>query len=85
MRPADEPVQSASPRDQLVARPQIEVIGIGEYECSAQFFDLCGREGLDGRLCANRCEDGRDEVAVRCVEDARAGAVVARGNVELEH
>ena len=45
------------------------------------YLDMFGREGLDRRLRA----DGREEVAVRCGEYARARAVVFGGDLEFEH
>ena len=85
MRPAHEPMQATQPSHHIVAGTQVEMIGIGKHKRGAQFLDLCGREGLDRCLRANRREDGREKVAVRCSENPRAGAVVFGCDGEFEH
>ena len=40
MRPADEAVQAAPPRDQLVAGTQIEVIGVAEDDLRAGLLEV---------------------------------------------
>jgi hypothetical protein len=83
--PAHEPVQATQAGHHIVTGTQIEVVCIREHECSAQFFDLCGRERFDRRLRANRGKDGSEQVAVRRGEDSRAGAIVFSCDAELEH
>lgn len=61
------------------------MIGVAQDERGVDVLKMFGREGLDRCLRANRREDGSEEVAVRCGEDARAGAVVAGGDGILEH
>ena len=39
-RPADEAVQAAAPRDQLVAGPQQQVIGVAEDDLRADLFEV---------------------------------------------
>jgi len=46
---------------------------------------VLGREGFDGRLRAFGRENRREEVAVRCGEDSRAGMVVFGGNLKFKH
>src|SRR5262245_8158401 len=79
MRPADEPVQSAPPRDQLVAGPQIEVIGVAEDELGARLLQIALTHRLDASLCADRHERG-------CLRDAmwRAELAQTRGAVGCE-
>ena len=38
--PADEAVQPAAPRDQLVARPQVQVIGVAEDDLGAEILEV---------------------------------------------
>src|SRR5690349_600880 len=59
MRPADEPVQPASSSDQLVARPQIQVIGVAENDLRASLFQVAMMRRLDAPLRADRHERGR--------------------------
>ena len=61
------------------------MIGVAQHKRGIDILEVFGREGLDRRLRANGRKDRRDEVAVRCGEYARAGAVAARSNGELEH
>ncbi len=41
--PADEPVQAAAARDQPVARPQVEVVGVAEDDLGAELLELLRR------------------------------------------
>ena len=61
------------------------MIGVGEHERGAQFLDLGRRERLDRCLRADGRKDRREEVAVRCGENPRAGAVVAGCDGKFEH
>jgi hypothetical protein len=83
--PAHEPMQTTQPGNHIVAGPQIEMIGIGKYQCGAHLLDLDWRERLDRCLRANRREDWREKVAMRCGEDPRAGTVVFGGDGEFKH
>ena len=85
MRPAHETMQTAQASHHVITRTQVEVIGVGKHQRGAQVFDLGGRERLDRRLRAHGRKDRREQVAVRCGEDPRAGAVIFGGDSELEH
>ena len=61
------------------------MIGVAQDKSGVDVFQMFGRESLDGRLRAHGREDRRDEVAVRCGEDAGAGAVVFGYDLEFKH
>ncbi len=63
--PAHEAVQPAQAPDRLVARPQVEMVGIAEEELNAQFFQQMLRDSLDRALGADRHEDRRLDRSVR--------------------
>ena len=83
--PLHEIVQPAQVAHELVARTQVEVIGVAQDKSGVDVFEMFGRESLDGRLCANRREDRREQVAVRCSENACTGAFVFGCNLEFKH
>ena len=72
-RPGHELVQAAELPDRLVAGPQEQVIGVGQDDLRVQIVQQIAREdALNGPLRADRHEDGRFDVAVGGVQDARA-------------
>src|SRR6266481_971838 len=73
-RPRHELVQAAKLADQLVARAQIKMIGVGEDDFRAKFFEGFLRQGFDGSLCANGHEEGRLDGAMRRGQAATARA-----------
>ena len=72
--PAHELVQAAEPGDQLVAGVEEQVERVAEHHVVAERGDLGGQQALDRRLRRERDERRRADVAVRGVQDARAGA-----------
>jgi len=64
-RPRHELVQAAKLADEFVAGAQIEMIGIGEDDFRAEFFEGFLREGFDGSLRADGHEEGSLDRAVR--------------------
>ena len=68
--------------DQFVPRAQVQVIGVGQHQAGAQFMQLRRRDRLDGGLGAHRCKHRGQQVAVRGVEYAGAGASLAGVEVE---
>ena len=85
IRPAHEPMQTTQPSNHIVAGAQVEVIGIGEHERSAQFPDLDRGERLDRCLRANGSKNRRNEITMRCGENPCAGAVVFGCDDEFKH
>src|SRR5262249_28612732 len=63
--PADEPVQSAAARDQIVAGPQVEMVGVAQQDLGADRFEVAMRDALDGALRADRHERRRLDLTVR--------------------
>ena len=61
------------------------MIGVTQDKRGINILEVFGRESLDRRLRAHRREDRRDKVAVRRVENPRAGEVVFSGDGKLEH
>jgi len=64
-RPTDEAMQPAHAADSLMARPQVEVVGVAEDDLRAQLFEHVLGDGLDGAGRAHRHEDRRLDGAVR--------------------
>ena len=52
-RPGDESMESPKPAYQLVARSQVEVVGVGENDLRVQLFEQMLRNCLDGPGCAD--------------------------------
>ncbi len=71
--PAHEAVQAAELLDEALARPQRQVVGVGEHHLGAGGAHLVGRQGLDGAVGAHRHEGRRLDQSVRRREAARAG------------
>lgn len=78
-------MQAAHIADEFVAWTQVEMIGVAQHQRGIDVLELFGRERLDGGLRADRREDRREQVAVRCGEDSRAGTLVFGGNGEGKH
>ena len=83
--PLHELVQTAHVAHEFVAGAQIEMISVAQDERSIDILEMLGRERLDRRLCAHGRKDRRNKIAVRGIEDPRAGTVVSGGDLELEH
>jgi len=75
-------VQAAELGDQLVARPEVEVVGVAEHDPGAERVHLVRVEGLDRRLGADRHEGGRLDLAVRSPEHPSARPPVLRRHLE---
>ena len=71
-RPRHELMQAAELADQLVAGAQIKMIGIGEDDFRAEFFERFIAQAFDGGLRADRQEERRLHHAVRSSEAAAA-------------
>ena len=65
MRPADERVQAAGARDQLVAGTQVQVVGVAEDDLGARILDVAVRDALHRAARADRHERRRLHDAVR--------------------
>ena len=78
--PADECVKAAECADALGARPQIQMIGIGEDDLRAQVVEIAMRHRLHGALRADRHEGRRVHDAVRRREHA-----APRGAMRVRH
>ena len=63
-------MQPAELLDHVLARPEVQVVGVAEHHLRADLLELERRHRLHGRLGADRHEGGRREVAVRGVDDA---------------
>ena len=63
--PAHEPVQPAEVADQLVARPEVQVVGVAEQDLRAEVAHLVRVQRLHGPLRPDGHEDGRLDLPVR--------------------
>ncbi len=77
-------MEAATPRDQVVARPQIEVIRVAQEDVGAELLEIPVHDALDGALRADRHEGGRRNVAVRGRHHAAAGAAIPVGDAKAE-
>ena len=82
--PADEAVQAAATRDQLVAGTQQQVIRVGEDDLGARLFEVAVASRLDGTLRADRHERRRLHDAVRRLELAETRRAVGASHGETE-
>ena len=57
-----------STSDQIVARPEHEVIGVVENNLAARFSDLTGGESLDCAACADGHEGGSVKTPVQSLD-----------------
>ena len=83
--PADEPVKAAECADARGARPQIEMIGIGEDDLRAQVVEIAMRHRLHGALRADRHEGRRVHDAVRRRQHAAPRGAVRVRDFKTEH
>jgi len=74
----------AAPRDQLVARAQIQVIRVAEDDLRARFLEVALAHRLDAPLGADRHERRRLDQAMRRVHLAEAGAAIRAEQRETE-
>ena len=84
LRPADKSMEAAAPGDQIVAGPQIQVIGVAEKQRRADRLQIAVRDSFHGALRADRHERGRLDLAMRRGEDAAPRAAVTVGDAEGE-
>jgi len=85
MRPAHELVQPALALNEFVARPQIQMVGIGQDQAGTEVVELSRGEGFDRRLGAHGGKQGRFEIAVRRMKDAGPRLAVDGLKVKGEH
>ena len=72
--PVHEFVQPPCAGDELIAGAHIQVIGVGEDDLRADLLEIARQHALDGRLRTDGHIDGRQDIAVRGVKDARPRA-----------
>ena len=63
--PGHEPVQAAELRDDVLAGPHVQVVGVGEHHPGPDGLQIAGRQRPHGALRADGHEDGRLDRAVR--------------------
>lgn len=61
-------------RHEVLAGAQVQMVGVGEDDLGVQVLEFLRRNGLDGRLRADRHIHGGLDDAVRRMETAAAGA-----------
>ena len=72
-------MQAAHAPNRFNSRPQIKMIGIGEKNLDAEFFEYILRDTLDGSESSHWHEDGSLDGSVRSDELASAGGAAASG------
>ena len=72
--------EPASQADQIVARPQVEVIRVRQNDVGMQRLDLIKCQTFDRRARAHRHKCRRLHGAVRQLEDAASRATLGRGH-----
>src|SRR6185295_12347553 len=82
--PADEAMQAAAPRDQVVAGPEVEMIGVAQQDLGAERVELAVSDALHRALRADRHERRRLDAAVGRRHAAAPGAGVAMRHVKIE-
>jgi hypothetical protein len=75
-------MQAAELRDQLVAGPKVQVVGVAEQDRRAELSHLVGIERLHGRLRPDRHERRRRDGAVGRSQLARASRTLSRRDGE---
>ena len=69
--PAHKPVQAARFPDQGFARPQVQVVGIGQEDLCADLLHLPRRHRLDAGAGAHGHIDRRGDISVRRMQHAQ--------------
>ena len=82
--PVHERAQTAGLVDDVGARLQVQVIGVGQNSLRAKFFHRFGQHGLDGGLGADGDERRRVDVAVRSADDAGAPEPPGQFRIDTE-
>ena len=84
--PVEEAVQAAELIDQILARPDVQMVGVGKLHLTADFPQIVGRNAaLDGRGGADVHKDRRLDVAVDGVQPSAPRAALGRDAVEGAH
>jgi hypothetical protein len=78
-------VEPAELLDHLLARPEVEVVGVAEDDVRTQLAHLVRMQALDRRLRPDRHERGSGDLAVRRAQHPRAGRAVLRDHGERAH
>ena len=83
-RPAHKAVQPTHLSHQLVARAQVQVVGVSQHQAGANLFELLGGNGFDRGLGTYRGEGRGEDRTVGGVEDASAGSSLLSQDFEGE-
>ena len=75
-RPADKPMEAAAARDEIVARPEIEMVGVAQEYRGAGGVQILMRDAFHRALRPDRHERGRLDLAVGRRQDTAARASV---------
>ena len=82
--PGHEPMQASHAAHDLNPGAKVEVVGVSQKDLDPQFLQQVLRDALHGSQRANRHEDGRFYLAVRCDELAHTASSVGRCNLEMK-
>ena len=77
--PADELVETTPPRDQFVAGPEHQVVGIAEDYARPEFIQMLGGQCFNGALGADWHERRSLDRAVGRLKDSPPGCAISMG------
>ena len=77
VRPVHELMQSSQRLDQLVTRPEIEVVSVAQYDLCAERFYVIRGQCFDRGLSAYRHEAGRVDFSMRGGQNSQSSRRVA--------
>ena len=80
--PSDEAVQSPLAGDQVLAGPEVQMIGVAQDDSCAGLHQMRMGQRLDGALRADRHEDRGLDDAMGRGQPPRAGAAIGRNKIE---
>src|SRR5581483_3102541 len=82
--PSDKGVQTAAPRDEIVAGPQVEMVRVAEQDVRADILEIAMGDRLDGALGTHGHERRRRDLAVRGAHHPGACSAVGACDAERE-
>jgi hypothetical protein len=82
--PSHEAVEAAKPGNQIVAGPQVQMVGVGEHDLRPGIQEVTMRHRLDRGARADGHERRRFYRAMRRAQDPRARRASPMGHLECE-
>src|SRR5262249_32064924 len=82
--PSNEPMQAALPGDEVVAWPQVQVVGVAQQDLCTERFQIAVSDAFDRPLGADRHERRRVDLTVRGRHDAAARARIGASDLKVK-